>query len=33
MNVMEDEFDELFLNIEDLDKQLNPDTATWGWLS
>ncbi len=30
MNAMEDEFDELFLNIEDLDKQLNPDTATWG---
>lgn len=30
MNAMEDEFDELFLNIEDLDKQLNLDTATWG---
>jgi hypothetical protein len=30
MNAMAGEFDELFLNIEDLNKQLNPDTATWG---
>lgn len=30
MKAMEAEFDELFFDIEDLDKQLNPDTATWG---